>query len=542
VVVAVVAAIVGSGAVILFVDTGTAAGAAVALESTTDPGTDPFTRSVAIGEVATAVVVAPITRTVTADLPADPTTGGLRASGNAPGLYGGTGDTHTCDPTRLADFLTHTPGKAAAWAGVLGISTRAIPSYVGTLTPVVLTTDTRVTNHGYRDGHATTFQAVLQAGTAVLVDRSGIPRVKCGCGNPLTEPVAQPIATTTGTPWRGYDPGTVTTVSPSPRPQASLTLTDVTTGDTYSEPTGGGGGTGTVLAASYGEDGESTLLRSTDGGRTWSPQPASTSGPYGDGPQLAHGGGRWLAVGQAHQGGMGYITSIQSSTDGRSWDRAAQLQDALSDAAYGDGRWLAVGGSVDQTGTTPPHGTIYVSTDGQRWALEESSGLPTSTELDQWTWQSIAFGNGRWAGLANECSHAVATGILHCQNQLFRSDDGHRWTDTGRTFAGYSFIRFGGGRWVVTGPAAADQGSQLVIETSSDLATWQPATVPVPAGSDPEHGPRPPVIFTAAEWLLAANADFSQGPAQVFTSRDARRWTAAGSQTLGLDSLASTGG
>ena len=38
-----------------------------------------------------------------------------------------------------------------------------------------------------------------QAGTAVLVDNHGIPRVKCGCGNPLTEPTNQPITTTTGT-------------------------------------------------------------------------------------------------------------------------------------------------------------------------------------------------------------------------------------------------------------------------------------------------------------------------------------------------------
>ncbi|MGH3907098.1 MAG: DUF6777 domain-containing protein, partial [Pseudonocardiaceae bacterium] len=42
--------------------------------------------------------------------------------------------------------------------------------------------DTRVTNHGYRDGKATDRQAVLQAGTAVLVDEKGRPRVKCGCG------------------------------------------------------------------------------------------------------------------------------------------------------------------------------------------------------------------------------------------------------------------------------------------------------------------------------------------------------------------------
>lgn len=38
-----------------------------------------------------------------------------------------------------------------------------IPGYVSELTPMVLIVDTRVTNHGYRNGAPTTFQAVLQA-------------------------------------------------------------------------------------------------------------------------------------------------------------------------------------------------------------------------------------------------------------------------------------------------------------------------------------------------------------------------------------------
>ena len=239
VVVVVVAAIVGSGFVILFVDTGTAAGASISLESAQSAGIDPFTRTVAIGEVADFPThLAPITRTVTASLSTDTTTGGLTATGNAPGLYGGTGNNGVCDPHQLADYLTRTPAKAAAWAATLGITTKQIPTYVATLTPVVLTTDTRVTNHGYANGAATPRQSILQAGTAVLVDHYGIPRVKCGCGNPLTEPTSQPIPTTTGTPWTGYTPDQVTTITPAPRPQPDLTLTNITTGRTYTQPTG----------------------------------------------------------------------------------------------------------------------------------------------------------------------------------------------------------------------------------------------------------------------------------------------------------------
>lgn len=42
-----------------------------------------------------------------------------------------------------------------------------------------------MTNHSLRNGVAAPFQAILQAGTAVLVDRYGTPVVRCFCGNPL---------------------------------------------------------------------------------------------------------------------------------------------------------------------------------------------------------------------------------------------------------------------------------------------------------------------------------------------------------------------
>jgi hypothetical protein len=40
---------------------------------------------------------------------------------------------------------------------------------------VILQRDTRVTNHGFRNGRATPTQSILQAGTAVLVDEYGVP-------------------------------------------------------------------------------------------------------------------------------------------------------------------------------------------------------------------------------------------------------------------------------------------------------------------------------------------------------------------------------
>jgi hypothetical protein len=78
--------------------------------------------------------------------------------------------------------------------------------------------DTRVTNHGYRDGTATGYQAVLQAGTAVLVDGHGVPRTRCACGNPLTPPVAQQTTPTqTGDSWPSYRSSNVVVVTPAPQ-------------------------------------------------------------------------------------------------------------------------------------------------------------------------------------------------------------------------------------------------------------------------------------------------------------------------------------
>lgn len=134
-------------------------------------------------------------------------------SGTQPGLYAG-GDS-TCDAAGLGNYLGQHPSQARAWASVFGISTESIPYYLNTLTPVVLTADTWVTNHSYTDGAAYAFQSVLQSGTAVLVDGAGVPRVRCACGNPLSPPANAPVGgyRLSGAPWPGYTSHHVTRVA-----------------------------------------------------------------------------------------------------------------------------------------------------------------------------------------------------------------------------------------------------------------------------------------------------------------------------------------
>ncbi|MFF0042321.1 DUF6777 domain-containing protein [Streptomyces mirabilis] len=108
-------------------------------------------------------------------------------TGTGTGVWGGTTQPGTCAVAKLKKFLTDpkNSAKAQEWARVLHISTDQIPSYIDQLTPVVLRHDTLVTNHDYKNGKAVSYAALLQAGIAILVDRQGLPAVKCSCGNPL---------------------------------------------------------------------------------------------------------------------------------------------------------------------------------------------------------------------------------------------------------------------------------------------------------------------------------------------------------------------
>ena len=209
--------------------------------------------------------------------------------------------------------------KAEAWADVLGIEVSEIETYVAALTAVRLRWDTRVTNHGFRDGEATPFQSLLQAGTAVLVDDTGVPRVKCNCGNPLGEPAplgdasesdaldVDAVAENPDEAWEGLDPARR---SPSKRaaPRSTeITLVDVDSGGLIERPVGSDGaskpdvGTGDVQVTLTGRrrptstsrSSSPTAPRSTT--RTAGPPPpaaSSTSTPTSAARRRRHRGGR----------------------------------------------------------------------------------------------------------------------------------------------------------------------------------------------------------------------------------------------------------
>ncbi len=209
----------------------------VALEPVATAGENPFMPSVGTDSLA----VRPVAST------------GGRYWAGTPGLYGGSGDDAVCDRTQLSRYLGEHPDKAAGWAGVLGLagwSSAEISSYVAGLTPVVLRSDTFVTNHGWSAGAVTSYAAVLQAGTAVLVDGRGSPVTRCFCGNPLSAPMSFGSVSYVGPRWTSFTSTSVTVIEQNVTTENHYTLVDVRTGRGLERPVGttGDEDTETVLS------------------------------------------------------------------------------------------------------------------------------------------------------------------------------------------------------------------------------------------------------------------------------------------------------
>ena len=211
----------------------------VLLEAAAAAGPDPFTSDVSEpppGGVARPPFGKPASESETAGVtPITP----VRAT--EPGLYGGTRDSGRCDVAQMIGFLEENADKAQAWADVQGIEVAQLAEFLNSLTPVLLRVDTQVTNHGFSNGSATARQAVLEAGTAVLVDDFGVPRAKCNCGNPLTPAQAVLEPSYTGPPWDGFDDQQIVAPQAGP-PPPQIILVDLDNGTPFVWPAGSDGG------------------------------------------------------------------------------------------------------------------------------------------------------------------------------------------------------------------------------------------------------------------------------------------------------------
>ena len=175
-------------------------------------------------------------------------------SGGTPGLYGGSRNKLVCDKEAQLRFLEQNPDKAAAfcsalnsdptlrWSGGNKVLPERLRAYFAELTPLLLTRDTRVTNHGFRGGLPTPRQSVLQAGQGVLVDAYGVPRVRCECGNPLNPP--QPVktpSTYSGPKWENFDPAAIIVVQQTTVIVDTFVIVGVESGEVIDRPSGSAG-------------------------------------------------------------------------------------------------------------------------------------------------------------------------------------------------------------------------------------------------------------------------------------------------------------
>jgi Domain of unknown function (DUF6777) len=217
----------------------------------------------------------------------------LPLPGDRDGLYGGTDSNAEVDRDKIVGFYGANPTQAGAfvealnsdptvwWSGARRLTVADIPAYLRELTPAVLRLDTRITNHGFDGTRPTTVQSVFQAGTAVLLDGHGVPRVRGLSGNPLTAPVAlRGAPNLVGAPWPGYRPGALAEILATTAAITNFVLVDIITGQAFNRPVGTTGtndtphpqpvtAPGPAPATSAPPTSGHTLLDDIDGTYTW---------------------------------------------------------------------------------------------------------------------------------------------------------------------------------------------------------------------------------------------------------------------------------
>lgn len=142
-------------------------------------------------------------------------------SGDEPGLYGGFFGESPCDIEELREGIAES-GAAQLWQQAVASPAK---TYLNDKTPALLSYDTYVSRAVLSGDQVQWEPAVLQAGTPVLVDDTGLPVVSCTTGTPLEEPSVpfdgSSVAADPAT-WEGFRKSRVTTVVP-----ANSTLTQL---------------------------------------------------------------------------------------------------------------------------------------------------------------------------------------------------------------------------------------------------------------------------------------------------------------------------
>lgn len=152
------------------------------------------------------------------------------------GLYDGVRGHTSCNVAAMVAALIRDPVAGQAWADAQNIGFSDAPAWIVHLTPALLRVDTYATLYTY-DGRPVAHDAVLQAGTAVLLDSTGIPRARCVGSNPVTGAIPYRLkATYTGKRWSGFAPSKVFNVTVAPQPLTKFVMSDLLTNKSFVRP------------------------------------------------------------------------------------------------------------------------------------------------------------------------------------------------------------------------------------------------------------------------------------------------------------------
>jgi hypothetical protein len=275
----------------------------------------------------------------------------------------------------------------------------------------------------------------------------------------------------------------------------SFTLVNITTGDTYTQPVGNGGGE--FVASS-----STSIFTSTDG-TTWT---KTTSIPdYASGVVSA--ADKLLAV--ADSAGQTVVWSVGN----RGSTHIAILPGTSSDIDYGGGRWVL--STVQNTSSGYGAGSIYTSTDASNWTKADVTVRTADYGSGSGNRVPVAYGNGMWLAVGSQPS------------DMYTSRDGLHWALNG-SHADYGYglaLAFGAGEWVL--------GTDAGTITSHDTVSWTSAS---------HAGLRDRMIGAVAygngKWLATGypGDPVSNLKPTLFSSTDATSWTPV-EQTFVPDAL-----
>jgi len=230
--------------------------------------------------------------------------------------------------------------------------------------------------------------------------------------------------------------------------------------------------------------GTTTGAYSTDG-ITWSSSALPSTVNF---VSVAYGASGYVAVGTTNLGNP--TTTYATSGDGISWTTRTFSNGAYSAITYGNGNYVAWTSS----------GTAYVSSDGISWTSQ--SGLTNNV-------YAVTYGNGYY----------VAASQL---GTITWSTNGSSWSSTSAyATATWDSIAFGNGRFIITGFESG--GTTKALWSDTGTSQWYPSTMPTLATwLAPAYG----TVASQPRWICAGY-QFT-GPSYVSTiaiSADGQTWS-----------------